>query len=210
MWATLSTGEHFYKNIRENTTNTNRRRNWIASVTVVKNRATSSPLFFRRSLDRKVCVWFRGKSPSTLFLSTLSYLREFAEVPVSVPDRFLCALLYYLITPNCTREWTVNSTRQQQFYLRESFPSRRDAAERANTAQLTCLKMDLRQPGGRPTATQDNWLEISSECFYSALFVFSPRGVITVADGQNYSTGNLTRESPLLRKLGTSMLQRGN
>lgn len=56
----------FYKNIRENTTNTNLPRNWIVSVTVVKNRALESfiyffffPLFFSEIAEpRKVRVWF--------------------------------------------------------------------------------------------------------------------------------------------------------
>lgn len=204
MWATLSTGEHFYKNIRENTTNTNRRRNWIASVTIVKNRASPSLLFFRGLLDRKVCVWFwESLSLSSIILTMRMQKFQLASRVV------FCLLVYYLTTLNYIREWTVNSVRRRRFSLRMSIL--RDATERVNTAQLTRLKMNLRQPDVHPVATQDNWLEISSGCFYSgyALFyVFSPRGIITVADGQNYSSDNLTRESPLLRKLGSSIFYR--
>lgn len=86
-----------------------------------------------------------------------------------------CALIYYLTTLNYIQEWTVNSQYETVTVFPASvYSSRREATERVNTAQLTRLKMDLRQPDVHPVATQDNWLEISSGCFYSgyALFTF--------------------------------------
>lgn len=64
--------------------------------------------------------------------------------------------------------------------------SRETWRKRAVTTRSDRLKMNL-----PASATQDNWLEISSGCFYSdrSLYVFSPREVITVAGGRNYSPG---------------------
>lgn len=147
MWATLSTGEHFYKNIRENTTNTNRRRNWIAPGDGSEKPSATESFIFPGIVGPKSLRVIFGEPTLP---SPPPPLRTFLLSWISINDLgIVLRVLVYSLRLIISREWTVNSAApRRQFSLRESIL--RDTAERStNTAQLTCLKMDLRQPPGR-------------------------------------------------------------
>jgi len=159
----------FYKNIRENTTNTNLPRNWIVSVTVVKNRALESFIFFSFFFfgDR----WI-AKSPRVIF----GPRRESLGCCISIPDRsfFPVVLLRSSISIMSIRLIILesgldcNSACQRQF-----FPSKFQLWRRGRAHQYDAINPPQNEFATVRPATQDNWFGISSWCFYSGCALFS-------------------------------------
>lgn len=134
----------FYKNTRENTTNTNLPRNWIAPVTMVKNRALESFIFFREIVGPR-------KSPRVIFGPP----RKSLGYRISIPDYSFFSPIVLIrssisiipIRVIILERVDGNSACQRQFFPREGSNFGDLMAERTNTTQLTHLKMNLRLSG---------------------------------------------------------------